>query len=209
MFSKSELENVRNILRNNVRLDGRNLKDERQVLVNRLDLPFYDQAYNIKLGNTEINIFFTFQYSKQNENGTKIQENILFLFLQPLFEKYFKPFDCKINYTVIHNDGNLPSAILYGLEEIIFSLQLPEIEVQNLVCADVTEDRKKKKMLTPLFGHEVMAILGNKEFSDPNLIEEQAADHIMTQINFDDKKIMFFESKEGIPLQDLIKMMKK
>lgn len=213
-YSQSEAEIIHKlIVKDSYRLDNRNFDEKREYKFSILDLPFYDMALNVKNGNTEINVYFTFKEkyevvqleNKQFVENKQPTENKYHFFLTHFLRKILQnsQLECVINFDILKNDGNLLSTLLNGLNFILQNFTLPNLpEEYNLIK---NENLLSLTRESNTVGASSIAMFDNHKIMDPTLLEEISADHLLTAICINSQKMVHFESKDGLSIDEVNK----
>lgn len=189
------------------------MTEARDVKISDLDLPLYDRAISVKLGDTVLEIFFENKKGEtrfDKDNGQMIDESksLYLLMINSTLCDIFQQFDWKSKYSVTHNDGNLLTAYFLGMVSILRSLK-PDTAAIGLFIQDDESEAVDTRIAIPEFQTKAFGYVEGIEVVDPTFPEENGVDHLLTKFeiqteNAQPTSFVYFNSQTGIPIEDFI-----
>ncbi|RVD91085.1 hypothetical protein TUBRATIS_24670 [Tubulinosema ratisbonensis] len=208
MLNENEKSFVRNLVRNELRLDTRQIHVSRRVEKRGLNCLGYEYSLQFRKGNSIIEIFVIFLendtfLSQLKEREIKSQPSLTINYEFPFdIQKYFNDFfsetklSLKLEIKIIKNDGSILSLIINSIKEILSDIKVPFF-VPNYF-------ESVKKYDFP-FAYEI-GIIDGIFLNDPNLKEEESSDGCYFFLVKDNEvKEFIFKGKKGISLCEINK----
>lgn len=208
MLNENEKWFVRNAIKNEVRMDSREIHLARKVMVNDLKCLGYDCSYQFSKGRSMIEVFVSFEendvfLSQFMQREIKSVPSLTINYDLPFdLQKYFTDFfeetklSLKLEIKVIKDDGSIISLIINAIKEIFSEINVPLFKpyFNELI----------KKYELP-FAYEI-AIVDNIFINDPNKKEEDSSDGVYLFLTHQSAvKEFIFMGRKGIGLSEINK----
>lgn len=213
-LNSNELQYIKTMLNNGVRLDSRKFFESRKVFSKTNFLPQYDANISITLGKSKLDIFLRFETISETLETDENEQSILFW---PFFAQ--NKIICKIpsklglkviiEPKVIHDDGSMLMLFHKGINLMFDNIALPgTMEKYDLEDSDndIMIDKKKNHFLKMYFGNvSSYGLINNHYLVDPSKIEESAMDALVTVlIEKNDIFGICLFSQDGISVETLV-----